>query len=544
MEKRVILAIVLSAVVLLGYPRLMKMIYPETAVEEAPAEVSSTAPEVGPSDRAVEAGPELPAGAAAPATEAPEEKGAPAFSAPEILTTVETPLYRAVFSSYGAALKSFELKSYREDLAPDSEAVDLARGSGRYGTLRTEVRTGEGLERIAFRPSARSVVLPDAGTADLVFTGVTKSGIRVEKRYAFNASTYAMESELKVSNPTRSRFVGKAVLALSSSIGAGKSGRGYHKGPAVRTDEKVERQAGQERITGSGNLDWIGIEDKYFITALVPVDKTAVSWAADSPGETSSRAALVVSATLEPGASMKYRHNVYIGPKLYDRLLAQKAWLDEAIEFGFFSFMARPFLVTLNFFHRYVGNYAIAIIIITVLIKVLFYPLTKHSLTSMKHMQKVQPQLAALKKKYKDDKDKLNKEMMALYKRYKINPVGGCLPMVLQIPVFIALYEVLYVAIELRHAPFAFWIHDLSARDPLYITPIIMGASMFIQQKMTPTSVDPNQAKIMMIMPVVFTFMFLKFPSGLVLYWLVNNVLSIAQQYYIHKAPDKAPARS
>jgi YidC/Oxa1 family membrane protein insertase len=184
--------------------------------------------------------------------------------------------------------------------------------------------------------------------------------------------------------------------------------------------------------------------------------------------------------------------------------------------------------VVLNFFERYLRNYGLAIIILTCIIKVVFHPLTKYSLHSMKEMQKIQPQLNALKQKYKDNKEKLNKELMALYKRYKINPLGGCLPMVMQIPVFIALYEVLSVAIELRHAPFVLWITDL-------VTPLLMGATMFIQQKMTPSAMDPAQAKIMLIMPVVFTFLFMSFPSGLVLYWLVNNVLTIAQQYHIYK---------
>jgi len=204
--------------------------------------------------------------------------------------------------------------------------------------------------------------------------------------------------------------------------------------------------------------------------------------------------------------------------------------------------MAKPMLVVLNFVEKYLGNYGLAIILVTIIIKLIFYPLSKHSLKSMRDMQQLQPQLAALKEKYKDDKDKMNKELMGMYKRYKVNPLGGCLPMVLRIPVFIALYEVLYVAIELRHAPLFFWIHDLSAKDPYYITPLIMGATMFLQQKMTPSTMDPNQAKIMLIMPVVFTFMFLSFPSGLVLYWLVNNILTVGQQYYIQKSPSKAGA--
>ena len=218
-----------------------------------------------------------------------------------------------------------------------------------------------------------------------------------------------------------------------------------------------------------------------------------------------------------------------------DILTAQGVHLEDSIDLGWFSFMAKPFLMAMNFLHAYIPNYGLVIILLTVIIKILFHPLTKKSLNSMKEMQKVQPQIVALRERYKDDKEKMNRELMELYKRYKINPVGGCLPMILQIPVFIALYNVLSASIELRHAPFALWIYDLSAKDPYYVTPILMGATMLIQQKMTPSTVDPTQAKVMLIMPVVFTFMFLNFPSGLVIYWLINNVLSIAQQYYIQK---------
>ncbi len=177
-----------------------------------------------------------------------------------------------------------------------------------------------------------------------------------------------------------------------------------------------------------------------------------------------------------------------------------------------------------------------AIIIITVIIKILFYPLTFKSYKSMKEMQKVQPMMAKLKEKYKDDRDGLNRAIMELYKEHKVNPLGGCLPMLVQMPIFIALYRALMSSIELRHVPFMLWIHDLSAKDPYYVTPLVMGATMFIQQKMTPpTGMDPMQAKMMMALPVVFTVMFINLPSGLVLYWLVNNVLTIAQQAYIHK---------
>ena len=225
-----------------------------------------------------------------------------------------------------------------------------------------------------------------------------------------------------------------------------------------------------------------------------------------------------------------------------------KLELDQAVNFGFFDIISKPLLWVLKFFNGFMHNYGWAIIVLTILVKILFWPLTHKSYKSMKDMQKLQPKMAKIREKYKDNREKMNQEMMALYKTYKVNPMGGCLPMVIQIPVFFALYSLLGYAIELRHAPFLLWINDLSAPDRLPIgvmipyvgngipvLTLLMGASMFIQQKMTPTTGDPTQAKLMLFLPVIFTFMFINFASGLVLYWLVNNVLSIGQQYYINK---------
>jgi len=215
--------------------------------------------------------------------------------------------------------------------------------------------------------------------------------------------------------------------------------------------------------------------------------------------------------------------------------------LSAAIDYGWFDFVAKPLLKLLHFFYSYVGNYGVAIILLTVLIKAIFWPLSHKSYKSMEQMKKLQPLLSQLREKYKGDRQKMNEEMMQLYKTYKVNPAGGCLPMIVQIPVFFGLYQALLHSIELRHAAFIthlpftnlIWLADLSAKDPFYITPLIMGATMFIQQKMTPAPGDPTQAKIMLLMPVVFTFMFLNFPSGLVVYWLVNNIISIAQQWWM-----------
>jgi len=239
--------------------------------------------------------------------------------------------------------------------------------------------------------------------------------------------------------------------------------------------------------------------------------------------------------SVSPGQSVKIPYRVYLGPKETERLKALGSDAEKLIDFGYFTVVARPLLWFLRLTNNVTKNFGIDIIILSILIKIIFLPLTQISFKSMKEMQKVQPEMARLKELYKNDKARLQQETMLLYKRRKINPMSGCLPMVIQIPVFIALYNVLQNTFEMRHAPFMLWITDLSAKDPIYLTPIVMGATMVIQQKMTPSAADPAQAKLFMLMPIMFTFMFLSFPSGLVLYWLVTNVLSIAHQYYLNK---------
>ena len=245
---------------------------------------------------------------------------------------------------------------------------------------------------------------------------------------------------------------------------------------------------------------------------------------------------------------------VFSGPKKLAYLKETGYDLAEAINFGWFDILAKPMLYLLNFFYSVVGNYGIAIILVTCLVKGSFWPITQKGMKSMKNMQKLQPKVAKLREKYKDDPVKMNQEMMALYKTYKVNPIGGCLPMLIQIPFFFALYRVLMAAIELRHAPFMLWINDLSAPDRLMIgfdlpylhgipvLTVLMGASMYFQQKMTPTTADPTQAKVMQFLPIIFTVMFVNFASGLVLYWFVNNLLSILQQQLINRQTGRGAA--
>lgn len=539
MEKNVLIAIVLSLAVLFLYPYLLRQINPPQPAEKAAVEeVRETQAETA----AVSSAPEAREGTMAEKPQRAAEAAKPVVS--ETLATVQTPLYEAVLTNVGGAVKSWKLKKYRETKEKDSPAIDPVGANGSETTNRTSLTANNVTQTVVFEPLSRSVVIDGEEKAELVFTGTTPDGLRVTKKYTFTAWNYTTQTELEIKNTSGVLYNGRVDTVLAAYFNSTEKGRmRYHVGPIVQTAEDLIRHDVDEaKESGEGTVSWIGVEDKYFLNVLIPTVDTPVSWVNEIPSEAAPRSTVRVDLALSPGARGQYGYLAYLGPKDYNLLTAHNVGLGEAIEFGWFSFMAKPMLAILNLFQKYVVNYGIAIIILTVIIKVIFYPLTKHSLSSMKEMQKVQPQLAAVKERYKDNKEKMNKEIMALYKKYKINPLSGCLPMLLQIPVFIALYEVLYVAIELRHAPLFLWITDLSAKDPYYITPLLMGGSMFLQQKMTPTSIDPAQAKIMLLMPVIFTFMFLNFPSGLVLYWLTNNILSVGQQYLINKSPSPSKA--
>jgi YidC/Oxa1 family membrane protein insertase len=290
-------------------------------------------------------------------------------------------------------------------------------------------------------------------------------------------------------------------------------------------------------FSDKGEIGWYAFKGEYFITLLIPSPSENNLTLSVKGDEKNILKTNVISSsiTIPPKQAVKIPYRIYLGPKEEGRLKELGVSAEKLVDFGFFTVVAKPLLWVLRLTNTVTKNFGIDIIILSILIKIIFLPLTQISFKSMKEMQKVQPEMARLKETYKNDKARLQQEIMLLYKRRKINPMSGCLPMLIQIPVFIALYNALQYTIEMRHAPFFLWIKDLAAKDPIYITPLIMGATMVIQQKMTPSAADPAQAKMFMLMPIMFTFLFLNFPSGLVIYWLINNVLSIAHQYYLNK---------
>ena len=374
------------------------------------------------------------------------------------------------------------------------------------------------------------------GELELSYTDA--SGVKVTKELHFSNDNYHLAVVVRLRNLATTPLAVRYYLTWGYNLGREKDNSKYHyTGPSSWIDDELVNDKPkdiEDKVYHKGNISWTALQDTYFASILIP-HATVSEAVIRKDGDKLSIGIASSTNQIKPGAEVADSFGLYAGPKKMEPLQALDMNLDKIIDYGWFDALAKPLMKILNLSHRYTHNYGWDIIALTILIKLLFYPLTTASFKSMRNMQKLQPKMAALRKKYKNDPQTLNREIMDLYKKHKVNPFGGCMPMLLQIPVFFALYKALLMSIELRHAPFMLWITDLSAKDPYYITPLLMGASMFAQQKMTPSAADPKQAKFMLLMPVIFTVMFLNFPSGLVIYWLLNNVLGIGQQYLINK---------
>ncbi len=542
MDKRTLLAIALSIAVMLLYQTFFAK--PPAPPPQAPAPAGQEA--AAPATTAPAAPTTTVPGTVATPPAAPAARAlAPESPAVKKDIVVDTPLYHAVFSTAGGGPRSFQLKHYRKTIGRDAPPVELVQVQEgmpyplgiSFPDSTVNVPAG-GL----FETNATAIRLePGSESQKIAFTQTYPGEIKIEKVFTFHADRYVFDLEVRLYNLSPHPLQQNASLAWTQFADPAAEGDSYgHDGPITSVAKSVDREnlkdLGADKVLGP-NVSWAAYESKYFISALVPQNPSLTSL---SLGKDSRH---MVSVSLRgpknvipPGQAGLFSYALFLGPKDHAVLKTLGVGLENAIDFGdWLKWLAMPLLMALKFIYKFIPNYGIAIILLTLLIKILFWPLGNKSYKSMKEMQKLQPKVMELREKYKDDKSRLSQETMALYKTHKVNPLGGCLPMVVQIPVFFGLYKALLYAIELRHSPLAWWIQDLSAKDPYYITPIIMGGTMFIQQKMTPTAGDPMQAKIMLLMPVIFTVMFLNFPSGLVIYWLFNNILSIGQQYYINK---------
>ena len=515
MEKRALLAVVLSFIIIALY---FTFFAPPPPKREAPPkrEEAVEPREVPPPVAPISPAPAIP----------PQE------------IRVETERMAILFTNRGASPVSWRLKDYKDRPGKDGRPVELLGLDPQSDPLPLQVEflptpKGRAGQAVYYMSDGKSQVLnPSRPSAQLDFRYQFPDGVRVVKSFQLSYNMYSVPLRLTLTNGGGSPWTKSPVITLARPLPDGDVPMGYVGHIDGKVVRKTLKKVAGEKINAS-HLLWFAIDEKYFLTALIPKGSGPYKI------EVERRAGGVITArlispplSLAPGETKAIDFTLFFGPKELKLLKSFQVGLEDSIDLGWLAFIAKPLLYILRFFYDFAGNYGLAIILLTVAIRIVFWPLNEKSFRSMQRMQKLQPLIARLKERYKDDKMRLNKEVMNLYKQYKVSPLGGCLPMLVQIPILYAMYVTLLYAIELRHAPFILWIKDLSAKDPTYITPIVMGGTMFLQQKMTPTTGDPAQAKMMLFMPVIFTVFFLGFPSGLVLYWLVNNLLSIAQQYY------------
>jgi YidC/Oxa1 family membrane protein insertase len=536
MDKRAIFGIALSILVLVVYQDLVSRFFP-APVPAAPTTSESKDAVKAPDTNAVKESPAATAVAQAAPAELPAGQ-----SAREV--KVETENYKAVFTTQGGRLKSFKFKKYRTSAdanSPPFEMVQSAPGVPFPLGVRWQMPEVFDDASLNYSVQGGDLVLSGDAKATLTFQGQNAQGTLISKSFTFSAAAYPIQFDVAVKSANGAAPIPEILLTDKADHSVPNHDAPFE-GFIALIDGKIKREPAAEAAKGhefTGDVSWAGLGHTYFFFGIVPDNGAAHKVSVRQSGP-----ALAASIN---GPGQSERFTLFIGPKELDTLKAVGKGLERAIDFGYFGFVSIPFLYVLHFFHRFTGSYGLDIILLTVMIKLLMAPLTHKSFVSMKAMQKLQPQMEKLKERYANDKEKLNKEIMELYRRNGVNPLGGCLPMVLQFPVFIGLYNALSTPIELRHASFL-WINDLSRPDwqslpmsfagwhfGIPILTILMGASMFLQQWMTPSAGDPNQRKIMMLMPLMFTFMFVSFPAGLTVYWLVNNILTIAQQYWINR---------
>jgi YidC/Oxa1 family membrane protein insertase len=546
MERRVFLAIFLSFIVLVAYQAMFAP-PPEPAPAASPGQPQATA-SPGAS----------PASTPAPVAEKPAPEPQPLMAdaaARDIV--VETDNVVATFNTQGAVLRSYRLRHYRDAKGEPLELVPTDLPSGTFArpfTLLTDDEKESAiLARALFQASADALSL-GAGPGTLTFQYRDASGLNARKTFEFQAKgdAYIVNVGAAVDVAGTPRPV---ALAFGPAIGPGYSPDGQQFSPprvlqslngSVQRLKPADVQA-QPRHEGA--FRYAGVDDQYFLAVALLGDARAradyspvtVPIPGGTQGETRSFVAFSVRPDPGTTASQSLTVPFFVGPKDFDKLRAADPQLVYAIDFGMFAVIVVPLLQALKWVNGFVGNYGWSIVVLTIIINVLIFPLRHRSMVSMKKMQALQPELKAIQDRYAKykftdpERQKMGAEQLALYKSRGVSPASGCVPMLLTMPVLLAFYSLLSQAIELRGAPFAGWIHDLAAKDPTYVWPVLMGGTMFWQQRMMPTTADPMQQKIFLLMPVIFTVMFLNMPSGLVIYWLVSNLLTIGQQYLTNR---------
>ena len=507
-------------------------------------------------------GEELPADEAIPSDDLPEQAeeigAAPTGTTPTATTTVapaaqlvlvDTDVIQAQIDTRGGVLRSLKLKKYPTSLEQPDDWLELVHSeSNSAHIIQSGLRNKEELaptHHSVYQVDQTEFRLADGADELVVPMRWSQDGIEVVKTYRFSRGDYLIDVKHRVVNRSQQDWQGSEYRQIQRTRPLETSRLLYTYTGSVYYNEETkyekvdfdDMEDSQLKLESQGG--WIAMIQHYFLSAWVPQQdaKNLVYSIANTRRNPSTYTIGLRSQNLvvPAGDEGEFASQLFVGPKLVNRLEEIAPGLDLTVDYGVLTFLSKPLYWLLAWYHGFVGNWGVAIILLTFTIKAVFYKLSETSYRSMAKMRKVSPRLKTLKERYGDDRQKMNQAMMELYKSEKINPMGGCLPILVQIPVFIALYWALLESVDLRQAPFIFWIKDLSVMDPFFVLPIVMGISMVIQQKLNPPPPDPIQAKIMMALPFVFTVFFAFFPAGLVLYWVVNNVLSIAQQWVITK---------
>lgn len=488
--------------------------------------------------------------AALQATAAPGEVQPAAPASTAATFTVATDLIKATISEQGGDLVELELLKYK---AHEDKSKNFFLFDAKHQYAAQSGLIGEGMpnHRTLFKHVAGPTSLADGANELKVRLEATASnGAKVAKILTFKRGSYDIDVTWEINNTTDKPLTPNAYFQLQRDDvkpeGETKMVSTFT-GAAVYTDadkyQKVDFAhiaENKAKFTKNADNGWLAMVQHYFVSAWVPKDKTPREfYMRKLDGANVFQAGVIVSIPeIARGAKSDTSVTLYAGPQEQSALKQVAPGLDLVVDYGWLTVVAAPIFWALEAIHKIVGNWGWAIVVLTVILKAIFFPLSAASYKSMAKMKKLTPRLTHLKERYGDDKQRLNQEMMKMYQTEKVNPLGGCLPILIQIPVFISLYWVLLGAVEMRDAPWILWIKDLASADPYYILPVIMMVSMFVQTKLNPTPPDPIQAKVMMAMPLIFGFMFFWFPAGLVLYWVVNNVLSIAQQWQITRLID------
>jgi YidC/Oxa1 family membrane protein insertase len=488
---------------------------------------------------------DLPATPGVPGAPVLPGSNAPASTAADQLVNFSTDVYSGQIDTRGGTLSKLSLVKEGDGKQPDLYITLFDRTATHTYLARTGLLGGDFPNHndvFTLVPGGQTT-MGDGNTLSISFESPVKGGVKVIKTYTFTRGSYVIGVDTKVQNAGTAPVTPRLYMELVRDDSPVETPRFSHTfiGPAVYTEQHhfqkmtfSDIDKGKEDFATSADNGWVAMVQHYFASAWIPQQGVKRDIYVQKIDPALYRVGVQQPlATIAPGQTIDVQSRLFAGPEEERMLEGVAPGLELVKDYGMVTIIAKPLFWLLEKIHSYVGNWGWSIILLTLLIKAVFFPLSAASYKSMARMKTITPRMTQLRERYKGDPQKMNSELMALYKTEKVNPFGGCLPVVVQIPVFISLYWVLLSSVEMRGAPWVLWIHDLSQADPFYILPVLMAVSMFLQTRLNPTPPDPVQAKMMMFMPLAFSVMFFFFPSGLVLYYVVNNVLSIAQQYYI-----------